>query len=48
MEERLRNGDGNLLSYLLATTTPATYQAYRQWQASQTETPSTGNNRPTS
>jgi hypothetical protein len=44
MEARLRSGDGNLLSYLLATT-PAAYQAYRQWQAPQspgTATPSSG------
>jgi hypothetical protein len=34
MEERLRNGDGNLLSYLLATT-PAVYEAYRPRQAPQ-------------
>lgn len=32
MEARLGRGDDNLLSYLLAST-PALYEAYRQWQA---------------
>jgi hypothetical protein len=39
MEKRLRNGDANLLSWLAATT-PAVYEAYRQWQAPQSEAPS--------
>lgn len=47
MEKRLKGGDANLLSWLAATT-PAVYEAYRQWQAPQSGASSSDRNSPSS